>query len=61
MAHSGRGVKPGTKNALKAPNERATQAGRINSALLDKAKARADADGIKLRDVLEAALRAYLA
>ncbi len=60
MAHSGRGVKPGTQNALKPEGERAAQAGRINAALLDKAKARAEVDGVKLRQVLEAALSEYL-
>jgi len=60
MAHSGRGVKPGTQNALKEPEDRAAQAGRVNAALLDKAKARAEADGVKLRAVIEAALKAYL-
>lgn len=60
MSHSGRGVKPGTQNALKDPVDRAAQAGRINAALLDKAKAKAEADGVKLRQVLEAALTEYL-
>lgn len=57
---SGRGVKPGTQNALKDPDDRAAQAGRVNAALLDKAKARAEVDGVKLRQVLEAALSEYL-
>jgi len=60
MTRSGRGVKPGTRNALKPESERAAQAGRINAALLDKAKARAEADGVKLRKVLEKALSEYL-
>lgn len=60
MAHSGRGVKPGTRNAAKSDSDKGVQAGRISSALLDKAKEKAEKDGVKLRYIIESALIEYL-